>query len=120
MGQLSAGDSVDVYGTVIGDAIQGNPVWYQIRSNGQRVYVHSSVLSATRPGAVVPAPANNSSSGSSSSGQSGSPFGCNGINDLDCVDFYNIGQNANAHLAQCGDEDHLDGDGDGRACERGY
>jgi hypothetical protein len=46
-----------------------------------------------------------------------SPFGCNQQDDLNCSDFRAIGQNANAHLAQCGDEDNLDGDGDGRACE---
>jgi excalibur calcium-binding domain-containing protein len=48
----------------------------------------------------------------------GSPFGCNQVDDLNCSDFRSIGQNANAHLAQCGDEDKLDQDGDGRACER--
>lgn len=47
-----------------------------------------------------------------------SPFGCNGMDDLNCSDFRAIGQNANAHLAVCGDEDRLDSDGDGRACER--
>ena len=46
-----------------------------------------------------------------------SPFGCNQQDDLNCSDFRAIGQNANAHLAQCGDEDRLDQDGDGRACE---
>ena len=46
-----------------------------------------------------------------------SPFGCNQQDDLNCSDFRAVGQNANAHLAQCGDEDNLDGDGDGRACE---
>jgi hypothetical protein len=47
-----------------------------------------------------------------------SPFGCNQIDDLNCSDFYAVGQSANAHLAQCGDEDRLDQDGDGRACEK--
>jgi len=46
-----------------------------------------------------------------------SPFGCNQQDDLNCSDFGAVGQNANAHLAQCGDEDRLDADGDGRACE---
>lgn len=41
---------------------------------------------------------------------------CNGIDDLDCSDF-SSSREANAHLAQCGDEDRLDRDGDGQACE---
>jgi hypothetical protein len=106
VGELAPGDSVVVNASVLGDAIQGNSVWYQISRNG-RAYVHSSVLSVNPPMGNVPAPAR----------QAVSPFGCNGVNDLDCDDFNAIGQNANAHLAQCGDEDHLDGDGDGRACE---
>lgn len=46
-----------------------------------------------------------------------SPFGCNQLDDLNCSDFEAAGQNANTHLAQCGDEDNLDQDLDGRACE---
>jgi hypothetical protein len=41
---------------------------------------------------------------------------CNGVDDLNCSDFAS-GADAAAHLAACGDEDGLDHDGDGRACE---
>lgn len=46
-----------------------------------------------------------------------SPFTCNGIDDLNCGDFNARGLDARGHLAQCGDEDDLDRDGDGMACE---
>ncbi len=115
--ELSAGDSVIVAGRMTGQAVSGNDVWYQVLYRGQTLYAHSSVLSDRLPSAPEPF-------GSNSGGQKPvpttvlvDPFGCNGINDLDCSDFNNLGLNANAHLAQCGDEDNLDGDGDGRACE---
>lgn len=46
-----------------------------------------------------------------------SPFACNGVNDLNCEDFDRSGRDAQAHLEQCGDEDDLDRDNDGLACE---
>jgi hypothetical protein len=115
--ELSAGDSVFVTGQMTGQAISGNDIWYQVSYRGQTLYAHSSVLSDRPPSAPEP-------SGGNSGGQkpvpttvSVDPFGCNGINDLDCSDFNRLGLNANTHLALCGDEDNLDGDGDGRACE---
>ncbi len=109
--ELAAGDRARVTGVTWGESIGGSALWYQIMHRGTTLYAHSSVLSDKAPvqaAPVVPtsAPVVNSD-----------PFGCNGINDLDCRDFNALGVNANAHLAQCGDEDHLDGDGDGRACE---
>lgn len=47
-----------------------------------------------------------------------SPYTCNGIDDLNCDDFLDGG--ADAHLAMCGDEDRLDRDKDGDACEPGW
>lgn len=111
--QLSAGDWIMVIGHVSGEVLQGNALWYQARYENEMVYVHSSVLSKDRPqpsNAGVQQPISPTSAPQD-------PFGCNGINDLDCSDFRARGINANAHLALCGDEDHLDGDGDGRACE---
>ncbi|HEX3052944.1 MAG TPA: hypothetical protein VHP83_19955 [Aggregatilineaceae bacterium] len=117
VGELAAGDWLSVIGQLIGDAISGNAIWYQASYDGLIVYVHSSVLTKAKPAfapvvqpTVLPAQPQTAP-------QASDPFGCNGINDLDCVDFNHLGINANAHLAQCGDEDHLDGDGDGRACE---
>jgi len=46
-----------------------------------------------------------------------SPYTCNGVDDLNCSDFPRDGVQAQAHLAMCGNEDRLDGDGDGLACE---
>lgn len=43
---------------------------------------------------------------------------CNGVDDLNCSDFV-TGSAAATHIATCGDEDMLDRDGDGRACEGG-
>jgi hypothetical protein len=109
--QLAAGDRVRVTGVAWGESIGASAVWFQVMHRGQSLYAHSSVLSENAPVQAAPiiptsAPVANTD-----------PFGCNGINDLDCRDFNALGINANAHLAQCGDEDHLDGDGDGRACE---
>jgi hypothetical protein len=47
----------------------------------------------------------------------GSPYTCNGIDDLNCSDFSSRAQ-AQAHYNMCGNEDRLDGnDNDGLACE---
>lgn len=46
-----------------------------------------------------------------------SPYTCNGLDDLNCSDFNRQWGQAQAHLQMCGDEDNLDGDGDGRAWE---
>lgn len=46
-----------------------------------------------------------------------SPYTCNGVDDLNCSDFNRQWGQAQAHMQMCGDEDQLDGDGDGRACE---
>jgi hypothetical protein len=46
-----------------------------------------------------------------------SPYTCNGVDDLNCADFPRDGRNAQAHLEMCGNEDRLDGEGDGLACE---
>lgn len=47
----------------------------------------------------------------------GSPFACNGVDDLNCSDFGYDPALAQAHLDKCGNEDRLDGDSDGYACE---
>jgi len=46
-----------------------------------------------------------------------SPYTCNGVDDLNCADFDNDPARAQAHLDKCGNEDRLDGDEDGWACE---
>ena len=44
-------------------------------------------------------------------------YACNSVNDLNCDDFVDGG--ADDHMERCGDEDGLDRDGDGDACEFG-
>lgn len=46
----------------------------------------------------------------------GSRYTCNAVNDLNCSNFTSQAE-AQAHLLTCGDEDRLDGDNNGAACE---
>jgi hypothetical protein len=115
--ELAEGDSVLVVGQITGQTISRNDIWYQVSYRGQTLYAHSSVLSDRSPSAPEPFGANSGGQTPAPTTVPVDPFGCNGINDLDCSDFNRLGLDANAHLALCGDEDNLDGDGDGRACE---
>ncbi len=45
-----------------------------------------------------------------------SPYTCNGVDDLNC-DAFNDPRQAQAHMLMCGDEDDLDGNENGQACE---
>lgn len=133
--QLNLGDEVRVYGQVIGGSVNGNTTWYEVEVKGQRAYIHSSLLPRTRP---TPRPVQQQqqqvqSSQSQSQQQQvqlsqsqsqqqpaqptgGSPYQCNDIDDLNCSDFSSRAA-AQAHLNACGDEDRLDGNNDGLACE---
>lgn len=128
---FAGGTVINVLASESGATVAGSAVWYQVRlNNGGVGYIHSSlaqsgvrtvVQATSRPpsgtgGGGGGAPSLPAATSAPAVAQS--PFGCNGIDDLNCSDFRAIGQNANAHLAACGDEDNLDGDGDGRACER--
>lgn len=141
---LVLGQRIVKVGEAQGASVNGSALWYEVSlSDGTTGYVHSGLVRfgtprpapvvvqprATHPGnalvaATQPAGAPTDTAilfePMTSTPPAGpqSPFGCNGIDDLNCGDFRAIGQNANAHLAACGDEDNLDGDGDGRACER--
>lgn len=110
--RLDPGAEVQVVGSIEGDNVNGSTQWYEADYNGQQAYVHSSLISRTRPN-----PAAQPAQQSIGTPVPADPFGCNQIDDLNCPDFTRLGINANAHLAQCGDEDGLDGEGDGRACE---
>jgi hypothetical protein len=100
-----------------GEAVEdGNLVWYRVG----RGWVYSGVVSeramtsiddmasAVDGAAPVSVPVGIPAS---------SPYACNGINDLNCADFSAGGASAQRHLLTCGDEDALDRDGDGLACE---
>jgi hypothetical protein len=119
--QIAVGGQIVIVGEARGQVVEGSDLWYLVDYEGQQLYVHSSVVSASAPAAapVVVQPANPPGGQPMNpvSPAPVSPFGCNGIDDLNCSDFRAIGQNANAHLAACGDEDNLDGEDDGRACE---
>ncbi len=48
---FARGDEVQVIDQVQGDAVNGNRTWFRIDADGQIAYVHSSLLSQTRPSA---------------------------------------------------------------------
>lgn len=112
--RLAAGDEVRVTEIVEGAVVSRSGRWYR---SGDR-YIHSSLLSNTppvaAPAAVAPVPG--------AGGQTSQPaapaltYACNGIDDLNCEDFRSR-QEAQAHLNACGNEDRLDGNNDGEACE---
>jgi hypothetical protein len=125
---LGPGDEVQVVEQVQGQSVNGSRVWYRALIGDQTVYIHSSLLSETRRArqegrAIRPAqqaataPARSTNAPALAQTEPLSPFGCNGQDDLSCSDFRDMYQDANIHLAQCGDEDRLDPDGDGEACE---
>ena len=46
---LNKGTSVTVTGEVVGDNFRGSTLWYSIERNGQTAFVHSALVSTTRP-----------------------------------------------------------------------
>lgn len=119
LGKFQQADIIVVDGITKGGSFQGQSLWYRTTINGQTAYVNialvieAELVSAPQPTQApvsVPVgqpPANNNI------------YVCNGVDDLNCDDF--AGGGADAHLAACGnDEDRLDRDGDGDACEPGF
>lgn len=114
------GDEVQVIQQVDGQNVSGSIVWYEILHNGQQVYVHSSLVSRTRPVPTVP-PAPISSSSNSSNSSGGASCSCSGP-DLNCGDFTSRANAQECHdmcISTVGNDVHgLDGnDNDGLACE---
>jgi hypothetical protein len=134
LGTLKSNSRVDVTGTIDGQRLSGSTEWRQIVFEGKAGYIHSSLLTTlapgrlATPGAVSPAqavpvfqsvPTNPPPLGTIPPSQQTVTFACNGLDDLECHDFPDQAS-ANAHLQQCGvdtDEDILDGDKNGYACE---
>lgn len=141
LGSIPGNTRIQVAGSVEGKKWNGSTLWYQITFDGQTGYVHSSLLTTLEPGRLItpgaptlaPVPIQSYLIGppliltsvplptdvfaATSLPPSSSRYTCNGINDLNCDAFANQ-REANAHLALCGyDEDRLDGDNDGLACE---
>ncbi len=133
---LAPGTELIVMGIANGDAVAGSQVWYAIRIDDKAAYIHSSLTAATRPVVVTRAPASiqqlnpTSTTALQSVPTNPPPLAtvapptpapasnmCNGIDDLNCSDF-RTSRDATNHLLACGtDEDRLDQDNNGLACE---
>ena len=120
---LSDGVPVVIDASVGGEEVtEGVDIWYRTYINGLPAYVYHEVLRWTIPSAVTSVPSvSNPVEAQSVPAQVVAPsgFGCNGVNDLNCSDFCKAGYSAQEHLNMCGDEDELDKNGDGVACESG-
>lgn len=145
LGSIQANEPVEIANTVDGQKWNGSKKWYQIIYQDLTGYVHSSLLTTLEPGrlftpgAPTPAPIDIrpylvgpslivtgaplpvATAITLTPGLTSVPpaqqYVCNGLDDLDCSNFANQ-REANAHLQQCGvDEDLLDANNDGLACE---
>lgn len=52
--RLSRGSSVSVVGSVEGESVSGSAIWKEAIYDGQRVYIHSSLLSQNAPPTAAP------------------------------------------------------------------
>lgn len=120
--QLGAGEAVAVTGETSGESVaNGDPLWYQVDDNGRVGYIYGELLSANVPSQTSGSSASQSVApvgqvGQSSGASRRSLLTCNQQDNLSCSDFANVAQ-AQFHLNMCGDEDNLDTDDDGFACE---
>lgn len=72
-GAVSGGQELTVLEQVEGDVVSGSNIWYKVLHNGQELYIHSSLVSATRP-TVQPTGSQQQSNTSGGAGnQSSSP-----------------------------------------------
>ncbi len=46
---LNRGEAITTVGEVVGDNVQGNSNWTRVLPNGQETFVHSALVSRTRP-----------------------------------------------------------------------
>lgn len=133
---LSWGDDIEVIEAVDGVAISGSDRWYHVLlSDGRDGYIHSSLISRTRPVAGSTSGGSSSGSGGSTSGASSggttgsnpqptqppppvaSTWNCSG-DIYNCGDFATCSDMFSYWNACPGDPSGLDGnDGDGRPCE---
>lgn len=115
LGRLQPGEIIIVDAGGYGGDFQGSKVWVRTIYNQQIAYVHSSLVIeqslVSQPGQVQ--------SPAASPITNPLIYQCDGKDNLNCSDFASGG--ADDHLKACGyDEDRLDGDGDGDACEPGW
>lgn len=126
LGSIPGNTRIQVAGSVEGKKWNGSTLWYQITFDGQTGYIHSSLLTTLEPGRLITPGAPTLAPVSIPSylinppivlTSAPSPYTCNRIDDLNCSHFANQ-REANAHLQQCPlDEDFLDADKNGLACE---
>ena len=103
------------YTRVEGESVGGNTTWWQGGVNGQEVYVHSSLVSRTRPS--PPSNSGNTSSGGNASSGGNSNTSQNAAptalaRPRNCAQAVEWGYTAQ----QSAQWSHLDRDGDGVAC----
>lgn len=126
-----AGTALEIIDTnVQGDEFQGSTIWMEININGEIVYVHSALVSRTRP-APTAIPQSSTGNTSNTGVQSVAPASA-GSNCSCAGDFYNCSRDDFSSMSEArscydkcvdegrGDIHGLDGnDGDGNICERG-
>ncbi len=131
---LLTGDPILVLGEVEGETWLNSRLWYYVEFDGEPGFIHSEFItvSSSRPtstpapqgGQWASAPGNNNSSSSSSNTTNPTPrplCDCSG-NNYDCRNFGSRSA-AQSCYDYCrsqgrGDIHKMDGDSDGRACER--
>jgi hypothetical protein len=126
LGSIPGNSELRVVSSVQGQKWSGSTTWHQIDFDGVTGYVHSSLLTTLEPGRLITPGAPTYVAPPLQSYLINPPivltsppsrYTCNGIDDLNCSDFANQ-REANAHLQQCPfDEDFLDADNNGSACE---
>lgn len=114
-GNLPAGGAITAEGTATGEVVSaGNSTWYAFTYQGQRAYIHSSLVSTNAPVAVEAETGGGSGSGTSGGGEYAGPaegptqFTC----PRNCDEALAMGLTAE----QAGTYPNLDRDRDGLAC----
>jgi uncharacterized protein YcgI (DUF1989 family) len=119
--RLRAGTVVTVTAEVEGTRVSGSTVWYAVALEDDATgYIHSSLVRAGNTSvSLTPGPMSTVTAESPALIPTSAPAAsnrCNGVDDLNCSDF-STSRAASDHVRTCGDEDKLDRDNDGRACE---
>lgn len=126
-GAVSGGQELTVLDQVEGDEVSGSKVWYKVLHNGQELYIHSSLVSATRP-VVQPTRSqqqSNTSGGSQSSIPANTPIVASTIEQPPVVGAscpsldYTCPQLTceQAYACLAAGNGRLDADKDGKPCE---
>lgn len=126
-GAVSGGQELTVLGQVDGDTVSGSKIWYKVLHNGQELYIHSSLVSATRP-VIQPTRSqqqSNTGGGSQSSSPANTPIVASTIEQppvvgASCPGFdYTCPQLTceQAYACLAAGNGRLDADKDGKPCE---